>query len=147
MKRDSFCVNLSRHFIFNTFNCAVSLCRKNPNAASEILVAFSECLQYAAGNPLSHVSMEEELEFVENYLFIQSFRFHSRFNVKYDIDKNVQLTVRRFAIYDHVHAVLEREIKSNWKPFTMTIRVTSAPPASVSIWINDHREWQHTYEA
>lgn len=41
-------LNVSRHFLFNGLNCAVSLCRKSPDDTAELIVALSECMLYGS---------------------------------------------------------------------------------------------------
>lgn len=142
---DSFCVKFSEHFIFNTLNCSISLCRKNPRAAEDILVALSECLHYSAEGSQKYVSLEEEVDFLKDYLYIQSVRFDSRLRIEYDIDNNINDTIPRFSMYNGVKRVLNDEMGGNREPFKITIRVKVLQSISVSVCINDLCKWQIVY--
>lgn len=141
----SFHVDFSQHFIFNTLNCAISLCRKEPGIASDVLIAFSECLHYSTSNAPQSVSLEDELEFIKNYLFIQSIRFNPRIRTEYDIDENVKLIIPRLSIYNELKCTLEDEINNKKEAFNIRIRVKSVQSIDISVWINDICKWEKVY--
>lgn len=141
----SFHVDFSPHFVFNTLNCAISLCRHDPDKTSDVLVAFAECLHYSIVEAPQHITIEQELEFIDNYLFIQSIRFDSRIKVEYDIDENILKTITRFSIYNGVKQVLEDEIENSKEAFTIKIMLKGLQSAAASVWINDRCRWEKVY--
>jgi two-component system LytT family sensor kinase len=66
---------INPHFLFNTLNTIGSLTRVNPEAARELLVKLSQILRRLLRKDESFVPLREELEFIENYLTIETVRF------------------------------------------------------------------------
>jgi LytS/YehU family sensor histidine kinase len=138
----SFQVDFSPHFVYNTLNCAISLCRHAPDKTSELLIAFAECLHYSETEMLQQVTLEHELEFISNYLFIQSIRFDSRITYILDIDESIQMDIPRFLIYEGVKQVLEKEIESSREAFVIRVKLESLQSTTASVWINDQIRWE-----
>jgi len=72
-------MQLQPHFLFNTLNAIVTLVRKDPDLAEEMIVRLSDFLRItldSSGRQL--VSLKEELEFIKAYLSIEEVRFGGR---------------------------------------------------------------------
>ncbi len=91
-------LNVSRHFLFNGLNCAVSLCRKSPDDTAELIVALSECMLYGSRTKSDDVDIHEEIEYIKSYLTVQQYRFEDRVSIVYEVDKNVHLKVPRYTL-------------------------------------------------
>jgi len=75
------------HFLYNSLAVIKHLCTKDPQAAQETVVEFSD---YLRGNidALTHnepIPFEKELHHVKVYLKIEKRRFEDRLNIAYDI--------------------------------------------------------------
>jgi sensor histidine kinase YesM len=80
---------LNPHFLFNTLNSVIVLTRKNPQRAEEALHQFSSMLRYVLATKREakdRVSLDEELEFVRNYLALESLRLGARLQVDWALD-------------------------------------------------------------
>lgn len=66
---------INPHFLFNTLNTIGSLTRINPEEAREVLVKLSRILRRLLQKNENFVPLREELEFIENYLSIETVRF------------------------------------------------------------------------
>lgn len=113
-RSNSFEDRVSQHFLFNSLNSVVSLCRKNPEAAAELVGEISTYLQKSLNNNTSLVSLDEELEHVLSYMNIQRTRFDDRLNITLDIEDNVQCLLPPFTLQPIVdnairHGVLKRK--------------------------------------
>ncbi len=77
------------HFLFNTLNTVAALVRSDRNVdAIEVINGFSELLRTILDEKKTQfVTLEEEIEFVRQYLEIESVRFKDRLTVIYDIDR------------------------------------------------------------
>jgi signal transduction histidine kinase len=80
---------LNPHFLFNTLNSLILLTRKDAGAAEQALLRFSRMLRYlldtqrgAAGR----VALQEELDFVRDYLALESLRLGKRLRIEWLID-------------------------------------------------------------
>lgn len=75
------------HFMYNSLNAISGLVRDNRNAAAvEMIVALSEFLRGAAvDSNQAHVALEEEVQYLRQYLEIEKARFAERLQVILDI--------------------------------------------------------------
>ena len=80
---------LNPHFLFNTLNSIIALVRKDAIAAEAALFRFSDMLRYILNsekNGDDRVTVDEELDFVRDYLNLESLRLGNRLQVEWDID-------------------------------------------------------------
>ena len=77
---------LQPHFLFNTLNAIASLIPDDPPAAEEMVEALSELLR-AALSEARHfeIPLARELELLDQYVRIQTFRFQDRLRVRVDV--------------------------------------------------------------
>ena len=80
---------LDPHFLFNTLNSLIALTRKDPRAAEEALLKFSNMLRYVLDSKRSasgRVPLAEEIDFVRDYLALESLRLGSRLQIDWQLD-------------------------------------------------------------
>ena len=80
---------LDPHFLFNTLKSLIALTRKDPRAAEEALLKFSNMLRYVLDSKRSasgRVPLAEEIEFVRDYLALESLRLGSRLHIDWQLD-------------------------------------------------------------
>jgi len=80
---------LNPHFLFNTLNSLLILTRKDPAAAEDALYRFSRMMRYVLDTTRSasdRVSVHDELEFLRDYLALESLRLGARLKVDWQID-------------------------------------------------------------
>ncbi|MFZ6655084.1 sensor histidine kinase [Undibacterium sp. TJN19] len=80
---------LNPHFLFNTLHSIIALMRKDGKAAEAALFRFSDMLRYVldtekGGN--AHVTLDEELNFVRDYLNLEALRLGNRLHVEWVLD-------------------------------------------------------------
>lgn len=63
----------------------------------------------------SMVSIEEEIELVKAYLYIEKMRFVDRLTVKYDIDESIQLMIPALSIQPLVENAVVHGISKKWR--------------------------------
>ncbi|MBN1114780.1 MAG: histidine kinase [Oligoflexia bacterium] len=79
------------HFLFNTLNTIASAIRINPEIAREIVFSLAEILRYILKTENEFKPLRDEIDFVDNYLSIESFRFgESRLQVVMDIEEETK---------------------------------------------------------
>jgi LytS/YehU family sensor histidine kinase len=79
---------LNPHFLFNTLHSIIALTRKNPGAAEAALFRFSDMLRYVLEtekNGSDRVTLDDELDFVRDYLGLEALRLGERLQVDWDI--------------------------------------------------------------
>ena len=76
---------INPHFIFNSLNNIRSLVVENPEKAREMITHLSGLLRYSVQfNNRERVSLENELEIVQNYLNLESIQYEDR--LKYTLE-------------------------------------------------------------
>ncbi|MEO5689725.1 MAG: histidine kinase [Burkholderiaceae bacterium] len=80
---------LNPHFLFNTLNSLIALTRKDAQAAEAALMRFSGMLRYVLDTKRSadgRVPLGDEIEFVRDYLALESLRLGRRLQVDWELD-------------------------------------------------------------
>ncbi len=79
---------INSHFLYNTLNTvkwqAIS---KNQMEIAESIVALTKILEYSYKNTPDLVKLEEELKFIEDYLYIQNLRYGRKVSMVYEIEE------------------------------------------------------------
>lgn len=73
------------HFMYNTLENIRFMIKLDPVAAQQTIVYLSEVLRYSIDNSVSHVCLEDDIKYIENYLFILKARFSQQFSFTIDI--------------------------------------------------------------
>jgi len=80
---------LNPHFLFNTLNSLLILTRRDPDAAEQTLLGFSRLMRYVLDTrrgAADRVPLREELDFVRDYLALESLRLGTRLRVEWQVD-------------------------------------------------------------
>ncbi len=80
---------LNPHFLFNTLNSLLMLTRRDPAAAEQTLLRFSRMMRYVLDTTRGsndRVTLQEELDFVRDYLELEALRLGPRLKVDWQID-------------------------------------------------------------
>ena len=79
---------LNPHFLFNALTSLNSLITENPMLASEFLQQMSKVYRYVLQNKEKNfVSLQTELDFIKNYVFLAETRFQGGLKIKFEISK------------------------------------------------------------
>lgn len=82
MERQMYSSKINPHFLFNSLNLMVSLL-DDKDKAEDVLIRLSELLRYnLEASKKDKISINQELESVEKYLYIQKERFGKRLDYK-----------------------------------------------------------------
>jgi two-component system LytT family sensor kinase len=80
-------MQLHPHFLFNTLNSISELMHEDAEAAEQMLKRLEDFLRITFENAeIQEIPLQQELEFLRNYLDIQQVRFQNRLKVALDID-------------------------------------------------------------
>lgn len=83
-------LQINPHFLYNTLNMINLVSLKNEDfETSEIIISLSEMLQYTVRNHSEKGSLEDEVAWISNYLYIMSHRYHNKFRTEMDIDETL----------------------------------------------------------
>lgn len=81
---------INSHFLYNTLNLVKMMAIKEGQMdIAKIIVSLSEILQYSYKDSTFMVPLFKEIEFTNNYTYIQTVRFHKNIDIDYEIDGTV----------------------------------------------------------
>ena len=82
---------INPHFLYNTLDSINWMARiQNANNISATITSLIKLLQVNALVEKDFITIREEVEYVKNYIAIQKFRYGNRFEVIYEIDKEIE---------------------------------------------------------
>jgi hypothetical protein len=117
---------LSPHFLFNSLTALKTLIKEAPETAQDYVNSLSKALRYTLqSNEKQLVTLREEMEFMESYLFLIRMRFDTNLSVRTDINE-VLLSHKLPPLT--VQILVENAIKHNEiskrRPFRINILTT-----------------------
>ena len=78
---------INPHFIFNSLNNIRALVIEDPSKARDMITHLSDLLRYSVQfNNKEKVTIEDELEIVENYLELETIQYEDRLTYKLDVN-------------------------------------------------------------
>ncbi len=81
---------INPHFLFNCLNTIASVAIiEGAYETQELIHALSQILRKSIRDSDKVITLKEELQFIDDYLYIQKNRFGSRISIKYDIDESL----------------------------------------------------------
>jgi tetratricopeptide (TPR) repeat protein len=115
---------INPHFLFNSLNAISSLIPTDPEKAVEFTNQFSKVYQYIiALKEKLVVKIEEELDLINSYLFLQKIRFGENLIVDIDITKDhLACSVPPFSIQLLVENAIKHNIISTEHPLNISIK-------------------------
>jgi len=105
--------SINQHFLFNTLNSILSLCRENSEEARKVVLELSYYLRFNFNVTDGIVFLHEEIECIKAYLYIQKVRFDHRLNIVYDIQEDINFLIPKNSLYNLIenaiiHGILKR---------------------------------------
>ena len=106
--------DINQHFLFNTLNSILSLCRENSEEARKVVLELSSYLRFNFNATDGIVFLYEEIEYIKSYLYIQKVRFGDRLNIVYDIQEDVNFLIPKNSLYNLIdNAITHGILKKN----------------------------------
>jgi LytS/YehU family sensor histidine kinase len=130
---------LSPHFLFNSLTALKTLIREAPDTAQNYVNNLSHALRYTLQSNEKHlVTLKEEMDFMESYLFLIKIRFDANLSTITRIDEKY---------YSHrlppltIQTLVENAVKHNEisKRRPLTINIITTENESLIVW-NDIQE-------
>ena len=114
------------HFLFNSFNALTNLVYENQDLAAKFIKQLSEVYRYVLDTrDRELVTKEEELKFLESYLFLQKIRFGDNLQIAIQLD-----AVKTYFPPLVLQMLIENAIKHNI--------VAAEQPLSIKIYESDN---------
>jgi sensor histidine kinase YesM len=84
---------INPHFLYNTLEIIRNLLIFDADQAGKLIVKLTKVLRYSINNSKRDVTLEEDLQFIHDYLSIQKTRFGERLQCTMDIEENCYSSV------------------------------------------------------
>ena len=122
-QKQSLIRQIQPHFLFNALSTLKSLINENQKVAETFTVKLSNFLRYSfASEPADLSSLEKELEFVQNYIELQSIRFDNAFSYEINIPpETLSYRLPVFALQTLVENIFKHNYFSEKKPLHFSI--------------------------
>lgn len=117
------------HFLFNTLNAVAALSEIDLDRMRDLLEVFSEFLhdRFKIQNIDQLSNVEDELNIVRSYLYIETERFGERLHVEWDIDSHLNLQLPLFTIQPLVENAIRHGIMKRVEGGTIIISIQRFP--------------------
>jgi sensor histidine kinase YesM len=115
------------HFLFNSLNTLMSIVADDQKLAIHYVQKMSKVFRYVLENRDEQlIPLETELEFIDNYVFLQKERFQENLQVKMDIPEEKKSS---FIVPLSLQILFENAIKHNV--------ISKKNPLTIEVYIND----------
>jgi two-component system sensor histidine kinase YesM len=91
---------INPHFLYNTLNTIRWMAKiKGEDSISDALVALVKLLRVSISFGNNMIMLQDEVEYIENYILIQKLRFNQLFEIQYDIkDEHKKLYIPKLIL-------------------------------------------------
>ena len=112
---------LNPHMLFNSLNTLQSLVRENPARAQNYIRELSRVLRYTLKEDDAHlVSLREEMDFVEAYIYLMKMRYEDNLHFDVHIDScRMNLMLPPLSIQILIENAVKHNEISQRKPLTI----------------------------
>ncbi len=88
-KLEALHAQINPHFLFNTLNTIISFSRTDPHKTRQMLIHLADFFRHSLKKHEALITLKEELEYVNTYLFLEKARFGDKLKVVMEIDKDL----------------------------------------------------------
>jgi two-component system LytT family sensor kinase len=123
-RMDALISQINPHFLFNTLNTISSLIRFDPDTARTVLLKLSNILRRRLKAQVHFASLQQELEFIDDYLDIEVVRFGpDKLHIQKEIDpETLDMVLPSMIIQPLVENALRHGIAPKIEGGTITLR-------------------------
>lgn len=109
------------HFLFNSLNALTHLVYQDPDKAAKFIKQLSEVYRYVLDTREKEVvPLQEELKFLESYLYLQDIRFGGNLKVKVSLN-GTQSAVAPLALQMLIENAIKHNVISEESPLTIEL--------------------------
>jgi two-component system LytT family sensor kinase len=104
---------INPHFLYNTLNSIAELSVSQGQKAREMTIALADLFRYSLNKRSeTDITIEQEIEMVENYLLIEKIRFEDKLAVEIDIEPSLRLhSIPKFILQPIVENAIKHGVK------------------------------------
>lgn len=116
---------INPHFLYNTLESIYWNCQlEGEEEIGDIVNALSNYLRVIIDKGREHVTIEMEVESINNYIFLQNKRFGNRVNLTWDVPKDIRnLKILKLTIHPIVEDVLVANLNDIEEEIEATIKI------------------------
>ena len=109
------------HFLFNSLNALTHLVYEDQDKAAKFIKQLSEVYRYVLDSRDKEVvSLEEELKFLDAYLFLQKIRFGDKLKVHVNLS-NIESSVAQLALQMLIENAIKHNVISEEEPLSIEL--------------------------
>lgn len=114
---------INPHFLFNSLTTLQTLIRLNPKKAEDYLIKLSDFYRWSLlSSNANKILLQEELEFIDSYIFLLESRFENGLKIKIETLKNsTHYNLPIFALQLLIENCVKHNIISDEKPLIIHI--------------------------
>ncbi len=112
MEINQLTVQMKPHFLYNTLEIIRNLVLLDGKRAEQLIVQLTHVLRYSINGSKEDVYLEEDMQYIQDYLAIQSCRFGDRLRCTVDIDENCKSCIVPKLV---LQPIIENSIKYGFK--------------------------------
>ena len=115
---------LNPHFLFNSLNSIRALIEIEPSTAKKAITKLSSILRKSLSTGKQKlISLEEELDLIQDYLSLEKIRFEERLNYQIDIQVSKNISIPPFLIQNLIENAVKHGISVSEKEGTIYLSV------------------------
>lgn len=103
---------MNPHFLYNTLEIIRNLVVIDADKAEELIEKLVHILRYSVSNDSNSVRLREDMEYINDYLYIQKVRFGERFSCNISFDENCEECIIPKLL---LQPIIENSIKYGFK--------------------------------
>ncbi|MBP1157330.1 ATP-binding protein [Paenibacillus sp. PvR098] len=113
------------HFLYNALNTIIATCPINPDQAVHLLLELSQYLRssFDFQNRDQLTPLQNELELVKSYLFLEKARFDDRLQIEFEVDESLQALIPPLSIQPIVENAVKHGVMQRAKGGLIEIKV------------------------
>ena len=112
------------HFLFNSFNVLTNLVFEDQNLAAKFIKKLSEVYRYVLDSREKEiVPLNEEVDFVKSYIFLQKIRHSEGLNVNIEIPENTKYGIAPLALQMLMENAIKHNVVSEESPLNIDVKI------------------------
>lgn len=116
---------INPHFLFNTLNTISSFIRTDPTSARELLKKFATFYRHTLEHANEEVTLDDELDFVQQYFALEKARFGERLNLELDIEEDLRdFAMPAFMLQPLVENCIGHAMRDTGEPLHIVVSAT-----------------------
>ena len=110
------------HFLFNSLNALSELVYEDQDLAVKYIRQLSQVYRYVLDSRNSEVvSLQEELDFIESFVFLQKIRFGENLQVNIDVERNRSKYILPLSLQIIMENAIKHNVVSEEEPLSIRI--------------------------